>query len=257
MKRIMAAALALIMMLTMLVSCTESQESLDFKTNIRLMFPYIIRIDYNYIADNPQYQDIFDSIDISGKYVFDGSSYMMKIEGEGTDTEIIILEDVVYSKENQRLKKATLDDENREKMIEMLEEDEADVFDPELYDSVDLMKKGNVYTLTCSDPSDEGKEVLKESIESGNGVGVTWSDVKYVAVYENGVCTSQKLSIPMKISNSGLSIKYTMEIVYNYDYESKVEKIKAPKKADKYVETDIEEIFGDGKKESSGNNSNM
>ena len=54
MKRIISSSLAIIMLLVMLVSCAESEESLTFKTNIKQMFPYTINIKYNYIVEDEE-----------------------------------------------------------------------------------------------------------------------------------------------------------------------------------------------------------
>lgn len=239
MKKIIALILTLTLLATMLVSCVETAESLEKKALKKLeKNAYTVDIEYDINTDNELYAPYLSALAVSGTMEYDGESYRIVNEIAGFETEVIIIGNTAYMTATGDKKKAELTDEEMEYAL-----GEYGRITPDFFETVELTEDDGVYTLTCTNVVEDEKLAQMMNIDEESSQ-VDWENTVYVVTYEDGAYSEQSLTLPVTVSVAGVSFSYTLEVTFEYDYDSKVDPIKAPDNADSYTECDYEDIFG-------------
>ena len=255
MKRIIALVLLTVMTVTALSSCGLTPDAMILKADKALREnPYSITSDIEYITENEELNALFTQMDMSEVVTYvDGdnikTSISISVMGFEAGYNCVLVDNVLYNT-------ATVGGMSATKLKATLTEEEIDEFidgsgSSELvsaddFAKLELKKDGNTYTIIGKDAAndylDEALADVEEQLEALDfDVTIDRADLEMVLEDEKYKTVTIVFTCTFSSGNDSytVTIKNTNEFAYGDEYA-----VSAPADADKYIDVDYDEIFG-------------
>ncbi len=216
---------------------------------------YEAKVRIVFATNDDKMKPAVDAMNSSSVIRADGENIVVITEASGKDTSLtdtyslyegtlyhwLLIASDIYSAETKE--KAELDEIDKALLLNNVGPcANVDVSD---FNSCEESGADGLYTYTCTEITDEGKESLLEILTpkfDTIGATVRIVDVSYILETKNDIELSSTLSCSFEITLGGEAYEITMRTYTDYDYTAKVN-IEAPADAEGYTEVSYEEII--------------
>lgn len=258
MKKILSVLLSLAVVLTalgMLASCgaVTAASAIKKADEALTKAPYTMTMSMDFASDNAQLNTVFDAMSMEIPVTVDGNNMYMKMSmevmpGVSASVKMTVFDKVLYydmAVAGQTVKtKATMSDED---YAEFLKENSAEMpIDAAQFETLTLESKDGKQVITCDGITEEGlkemNELMGESL-SAMGYKASVGDLSYVITLADGKYESMALTAAYSITVEGQTYTVTMTMNAKFSYGD-IAPITAPADADKYTETDLDDLLG-------------